>query len=140
MVLDTNVLVSAFFWRGNEREVVRAAVGRRFEAVISMATIRELEGVLIEGFEVPDGTARAYCLLLAVASLFVSPPKFRRQVCRDPDDDRVLEAAVAVGPDRIVSGDKDLLDMRSFQGIQIVRSRALLDLLPGGGGAKMRDD
>ena len=42
------------------------------------------------------------------------------QVCRDPKDDRVLEAAVSGRADLIVTGDNDLLVHNPFQGITIV--------------------
>ncbi len=41
-------------------------------------------------------------------------------VCRDANDDMVLECAVVAGADVIVSGDKDLLTLNPFEGIRIV--------------------
>jgi len=41
--------------------------------------------------------------------------------CDDPDDDRILEAAVEGCADCIVSGDKHLLRMKTFQGIEILK-------------------
>jgi predicted nucleic acid-binding protein len=40
--------------------------------------------------------------------------------CRDPDDDMVLECAVVSGAQMVVTGDKDLLTMNPFNGIEIV--------------------
>ena len=40
--------------------------------------------------------------------------------CRDPRDDKFLALAVDGQADCIVSGDKDLLDMKSFQNIPII--------------------
>ena len=40
--------------------------------------------------------------------------------CRDPDDNRILEAAVSGRADCIVTGDDDLLSMKSFRGVQIL--------------------
>jgi predicted nucleic acid-binding protein len=42
------------------------------------------------------------------------------RVCRDPNDDMILECAVVAGAQVIVSGDKDLLSMDSYRGIRIV--------------------
>jgi putative PIN family toxin of toxin-antitoxin system len=49
-------------------------------------------------------------------------------VCRDPDDNRILEAAVAGRADYIVTGDADLLSMQSFQQIPIVTVSDFLEL------------
>jgi hypothetical protein len=43
-------------------------------------------------------------------------------VCRDAKDNKFLEAAVAGRMDALVSGDKDLLDLESFEGIPILRT------------------
>jgi predicted nucleic acid-binding protein len=48
-------------------------------------------------------------------------------VCRDPDDDRVLECALAAGAKVIVSGDRDLLDLGAFRGTPITSPRLFLD-------------
>jgi len=37
----------------------------------------------------------------------------------DPDDDRILEAALAAKADYIVSGDKHLLSLKEWNGIRI---------------------
>jgi predicted nucleic acid-binding protein len=48
---------------------------------------------------------------------------------RDPDDNRVLEAAVAGDADAIVSGDADLLALGEFEGIPVVMPAGLLSML-----------
>ena len=59
----------------------------------------------------------------------VSPSRLPKPICRDPDDDWVLATAVAGEADVIVSGDKDLLILKRFQGIPIVTPRGFLELL-----------
>jgi putative PIN family toxin of toxin-antitoxin system len=49
------------------------------------------------------------------------------EACRDPDDNRVLECAVAGGADLILTGDKDLLVMNPFRNISILTVRQFLD-------------
>jgi uncharacterized protein len=55
-------------------------------------------------------------------------PKRTIESCRDPLDDRFLEAAVEGKADVIVSGDADLLDMKEFEGIPIL---SLAEFLAG---------
>lgn len=67
--------------------------------------------------ETPDSLAakfRAACYE-AVSARIMPPPKLR-----DPDDVHVLACAVAVAADAIVTGDKDLLTLRFFEGIPII--------------------
>jgi predicted nucleic acid-binding protein len=56
-------------------------------------------------------------------------PAERLSVCRDPNDDKFLECAVAAGADYIVSEDLDLLDLRQFRDIKILTVAEFLALL-----------
>jgi predicted nucleic acid-binding protein len=47
-------------------------------------------------------------------------PKMVGNVCRDPDDDKFLEAALGGKADILISGDHDLLSLSKIQGIPIV--------------------
>ncbi|MBI4323829.1 MAG: putative toxin-antitoxin system toxin component, PIN family [Chloroflexi bacterium] len=48
---------------------------------------------------------------------------------RDPKDLMVLAAAVFARADAIVTGDDDLISMNSFEGIPILKVRAVLENL-----------
>ena len=54
-----------------------------------------------------------------------SPPK----VCRDPDDDFILAATVNAGCDYLVTGDKDLLELKNCERVKIVTPREFADLV-----------
>jgi len=47
-------------------------------------------------------------------------------VKQDPDDDRILEAALAAKAAFIVSGDKHLLNLQSWNGIEILSPAVFL--------------
>ncbi len=50
-----------------------------------------------------------------------------QDVCRDPNDDMVLECALLAGATHIVSGDKDLVSLKVYSGISIVTAREYLE-------------
>ncbi len=50
-------------------------------------------------------------------------------IASDPDDDRILECALAGNADLIVSGDRHLTRVKAFEGIGIVRPTDFLRML-----------
>lgn len=50
-------------------------------------------------------------------------------VIRDPDDDAVIACAVSVECELIVSGDKDLLDLKEYRSIRIVTATEFIEEL-----------
>ena len=55
-------------------------------------------------------------------------PTVRVSDCRDPDDNPVLECALAGAAIAIVTGDRDLLDLHPYRGISILTPRQFLEL------------
>jgi hypothetical protein len=66
--------------------------------------------------------------LIAIASHLVRPT-FTLDVVRDPDDNRVLEAAIAGEADVIVTGDADLLDLQAVEGVRLLTPADFTDEL-----------
>jgi predicted nucleic acid-binding protein len=52
-----------------------------------------------------------------------------RGVCRDPDDDIFLTAALSGGVNHIISGDRDLQALVEYQGVQVVSPREFAESL-----------
>ncbi|MCL4550295.1 MAG: putative toxin-antitoxin system toxin component, PIN family [Bacteroidetes bacterium] len=50
---------------------------------------------------------------------FISPS----EICRDKDDNNILETAVAAKANVIISGDKDLLVLKKYKNISIISPR-----------------
>lgn len=130
VVLDTNVLVSAFGWRGPEREVYRLARAGVVQAFTSPTLVAELDRVLgYPKFSLqPSQVDRIVEHVRSVANL-VAPDQKVNAVREDSSDNRVLECAVAAEADWIVSGDHHLLELERFEGIPIVSASQLLELL-----------
>jgi putative PIN family toxin of toxin-antitoxin system len=123
VVLDTNVYFSAFnSTRGVPFELWRRAVGREYILLVSPAIIREPADVLRMDLEWPEPTIFAQLKLVARVAKIVEPKFTLEVIAADPDDDRILECAVAGNADLIVSGDRHLTRLKAVQGIGIDRA------------------
>lgn len=65
--------------------------------------------------------------IVAVTSEVVSPAKLSQSVCVDPDDDKFIACALASKCRLIISGDKHLLNVSGFRGIQVMKPREFVD-------------
>lgn len=130
VVLDTNILISAFIFPGGPPEAVyRAVLDGRVELVTSPPLLAELGRVLADKFGWEPSLGSEAVAQVARMAIVVRPEERVEVVLDDPDDDRVLEAAAAGGAEVIVSGDRHLLRLRSWNGIQIENAAAYLKRL-----------
>lgn len=121
-VLDTNVLVSAFTRpMGRVVGLWNAALERRYHLLVSPAIIREVAHVLREDFHWEERRIVRHSKLLTWTGELIVPRISLDIILTDPDDNRILECAVEGKADVIVSGDRHLRDLKSYQGIPIVR-------------------
>jgi uncharacterized protein len=131
-VLDTNTIVSGVGWGGPPGAVLDAALDGRYELITSPALLAELRRVLsYPKLQTVVGDADELIKLLALAEIVVTP-KETVTISRDPDDDRLIEAALEADADVIVSGDQDLLTLGRIGHIQILTPREFLEYLPSG--------
>jgi uncharacterized protein len=125
-VVDTGVFISALIKRQDTtRDVLLALRDGRFIMIYTTDILVEIIDVLgrpafrskyhIE----PDHITALINLIRLRGDLVTSHRKIT--ACRDPKDDKFLEAALAAGADCIVSGDADLLDLSPFEIIPILR-------------------
>jgi putative PIN family toxin of toxin-antitoxin system len=118
VVLDTNVLIAAFIARGFCYQLFEHCVSHH-DLVTSDFILAEVREKLIEKFnysaEIADGVPE----LLRETMEVVVPEALAAPVCRDADDDYILGTAVAGNCECIITGDKDLLVLKQFQGIDI---------------------
>jgi putative PIN family toxin of toxin-antitoxin system len=127
VVLDTNILISAFVFPGGAPEAVyREALEGRIELVTSPALLTELGRVLSEKFGWEPARARDVASQVARIAEVVRPKQAVRVIQEDPADDRVLEAAAAGAVHVIVSRDRHLLRLGVWQGIRIEKAAAFV--------------
>ena len=123
-VLDTNVVMSAIFFGGDPRMIVRAAISRRIELVATRAVVneyREIAAQLQKSY--PSVSYRRSLAILESALKMVRPATLSGCVCRDPDDDAIVSCALGGKAKIICSGDEDLLALNGYRGLEILKPR-----------------
>lgn len=126
-VTDTNVLISALFFGGVPRQIVRAALDKRILLVTSERLLTELDRVLQRKFEFVTEDARLMQLGLRGVMRTVTPLVAVNAVAADADDNKVIECAIAGQADCIVSGDRHLKELKVWEGIEIITPREFVD-------------
>ncbi|MDQ1471557.1 MAG: uncharacterized protein QOJ99_3037 [Bryobacterales bacterium] len=128
MTFDTNVFISALVWDGPPRQLLRMAEAGAFRLQVSQPILDETARVLAERFHWPqEDTAEARDLLSSIGQRVV--PHITLNICRDPDDDRILECSQASRSDYLVTGDKDLLVLKQHAGARILKPADFLALV-----------
>lgn len=128
-IVDTNVVLSGFFFGGLPGRVLEAWRDDRFTLVLSTPILAEYREAGAE-FEASYGGAdfEAFAALLLVNCEVVEAPEHLPQpVCADPDDDKFLACALAAGVRVIVSGDRALRAVSGWNGIKVVSPREFLE-------------
>ncbi|MBI2196072.1 putative toxin-antitoxin system toxin component, PIN family [Candidatus Daviesbacteria bacterium] len=119
VVLDTNILTSALVYGGIPQKVLRLALEKKIQVVISPVLQAELVDVITKKF--PLSLADMLLLEQEIQKTFVIvKPRMALDAARDKDDNRVLEAAIEGDCDYIVTGDLDLLELKHYKRIKIV--------------------
>ena len=130
VVLDTNVMVSALNFAGNERLVLELALRGRFEFYLSRFILEEVAGVLTRKFD--WGEERTAQVLQAIenGATVIDPPRLPELIEDGHADNRILECAVAANADYLITGDRrHLLPIGEHQGTRIINAPRFLSAL-----------
>ncbi len=128
LVIDTNTIISGSLWQGPPARLLSTALGGKAKMFLSLSMLLELRKTLQrprfaqrlagrgETPETIQARFRAACNE-AIPAQVMPPPELR-----DPDDLHVLACAVGASADAVVTGDKDLLTLKVFEGIPIINA------------------
>ena len=129
VVLDTNIYVSAIFWKGIPHKIVRKAADNEFLAFASNHILNELQTVLARDF---GRNKDEISVIISSLNLFLKLVESKVKVDlvkADPPDDRILECALACNAKYIVSQDNHLLKLKEYRDIRIINPTEFFDLL-----------
>ncbi len=127
VVLDTNVFISSFFG-GNPRKVIGFWETGEISLCLSKPIIDEYVEVLRRMGLQDEKELGELLGLFATGThvIFTAKTPELQIVADDPDDDKFIECAVALKADYILSGDKALLAIENYMGIDIVNPKQFL--------------
>ena len=122
IILDTNVFISGVFFGGPPRQILNAWRDGKIQLVISQEILREYWRVgEVFAEEFPSINLRPILDLVTIEAELYDAKDFPEPMCSDPDDDKFLACAIASGYRIIGSGDKHLIKVSGFQGIEILK-------------------
>ena len=126
VIVDTNVYISAIFWGGKPRHVIDLGRDGKIQIFTSEDIEQEILDKLMTKFGLNSDDAD---MVMADFSTFTKPVRISRRihvVKDDSDDDKFIECAVECGAEFIISGDKHLLKMKKYKGIDIMNAATFL--------------
>ena len=130
VVLDTNVIISALNFPGNERLPFELALRGRFEFCLSRFILEEPAGVLVRKFGWDEERTAQAIRVIENAAAIIDPPRLAEVIEGGHADNRVLECAAAARADYLVTGDRrHLLPIGEHQGTRIINAPRFLSVL-----------
>ncbi len=134
VLLDTNVLVSAFATRGLCADLFRSVIAEH-DLVVGEVVLDELRRVLTTRFHVPTDKMRELELYLRSYEVIAKPRQQDPIRVRDEADRWVLATAHQANVDVLITGDADLLAVAKQARVRIVTPREFWEGLrkPGAG-------
>ena len=140
VVIDTNIWVSAFLNpKGFPARLIQAGKTGGFSIVSSLPLLDELQEVLLRPriMKIRSSTEIDVETFMASSAAVVQlvPVSGELNLCRDPDDDVILETAIqgnatyVVSRDEDLTRDLDLIDHLRERGIETITVQCLIDRL-----------
>jgi uncharacterized protein len=134
-VVDSTVLVSAFLRKqGAAAALLVRAVAHAFTCYLAIEIIEETQRALHyphirERYTYTDEEIEAYGAYLRSTFQVVTGLPPLAGVVRDPNDNMILACALAAHASYVVTRDRDLLSLVTYEGITIITPEAFLGLL-----------
>ncbi|PIW90762.1 MAG: putative toxin-antitoxin system toxin component, PIN family, partial [Nitrospirae bacterium CG_4_8_14_3_um_filter_44_28] len=122
VVLDSNVIIAAFASRGLCSEVFEVCLSGH-SIVTSEHILSEVKTNLIKKIRLPESIVKDIMEYLRDEAERVNPSELTDSPCRDKDDNIIIGTALSGNAEFIITGDEDLLVLKTYKGIDIITPR-----------------
>jgi putative PIN family toxin of toxin-antitoxin system len=126
IILDTNVILSSFITSGLSSRVLDICIDHH-NLYISEFILNEVTGKLENKFKIPPKELKRIKNFLQNNFIFINPQNKLPSICRDKDDNNILQLAEFIISDLIITGDQDLLVIKNYNTTQIVSPRQFME-------------
>lgn len=127
ITVDTNVLVSSLGWNGAEAAIIEMVLESKLELCLSAQILSEFFRVVkYRKFGFANEEIDGFIGRLLPNAVFVKPTESIFVVAEDPEDNKIIECAVAGESKYIISGDKHLLKIRQYKETRIMKASDFL--------------
>ena len=128
VVLDTNVLISAIVFGGKPKEILLLSRHKKINSYSSVPILLELSDKLSNKFDKNEEMIRETISTFSKFTTIIYPKIKLRAVKADSTDNKIVNCAVEAKVDYIVTGDRHLLNINKYKGIEIVTPSRFLKL------------
>jgi putative PIN family toxin of toxin-antitoxin system len=128
VVPDTNILISSVFWEGHPYEVIRRGILGEYQLVLSADILDELVDKLIHKFQFPEEQLQVFIDILLLYCEVIEPTS-TFDIVRDKKDNNIISCAFDGKADYLVTGDPDLLVLKTFRSIKMITATDFINLL-----------
>ena len=134
-VIDTNLFVSGIFGKNSlTTKLQNLWIDQEIELATSLEITQEVSRVLAypkirEKIGITDEATRRFFRLVFRKAVITKDIYKSDRITSDPTDSKFLACALETKADYIVSGDKHLLELKHFHGIQIVDVKTFINIL-----------
>ena len=130
VVLDTNAIISALNFTGNERVVLDLALRGRLEMCLSPFILEEVAAVLTRKFGWDEDRTEQALQGIENAATVIDLPRLPELIADGHADNRILECAVAANADYLITGDRrHLLPIGEYHGTRVINAPRFLSEL-----------
>ena len=123
ILFDTNVIIASFISHGSCHELFNYCITSNHKIFLSEWIIEEVRKKLVDKFEYSNDRVREVITLLKQRCNIIENYKLKERICRDKDNDNILSAGDYSKVDCIITGDDDLLDIKKFKKIKIIKPK-----------------
>jgi putative PIN family toxin of toxin-antitoxin system len=133
VVLDSNVVLSAFLYGGRPKQIFQMVLSGSIQLASSEALLNEIRGVLQRPtFGLNKQFIQTMLSEYSGVAKWKEPAEHFSIVQDDPNDNQFIDCAVAAKADYLITGDKHLLKLAAFRVVKIISVDGFLEVITSG--------